>query len=80
MIIIWFYPLIYKFKGQGSLFTKTKYSLFQPPEKLKPLEKLKVINLSHSQQLIQIPDFSNTPNLESLILEGGTICLRFIHL
>ncbi|KAL6316818.1 hypothetical protein AAG906_021118 [Vitis piasezkii] len=38
----------------------------------KPLEKLKVINLSHSQQLIQIPDFSDTPNLESLILEGCT--------
>ncbi|XP_034674462.1 disease resistance protein RPV1-like [Vitis riparia] len=35
-------------------------------------EKLKVINLSHSQQLIQIPDFSDTPNLESLILEGCT--------
>ncbi|RVW64092.1 TMV resistance protein N [Vitis vinifera] len=35
-------------------------------------EKLKVINLSHSQQLVQIPDFSDTPNLESLILEGCT--------
>ncbi|KAJ9675895.1 hypothetical protein PVL29_024726 [Vitis rotundifolia] len=37
---------------------------------LKPLKKLKVINLSHSRQLIQIPDFTDTPNLESLILKG----------
>ncbi|RVW64057.1 Disease resistance-like protein CSA1 [Vitis vinifera] len=44
----------------------------------KPLEKLKVINLSHSQQLIQIPDFSDTPNLESLILEGGCTNLEKI--
>ncbi|KAL6316807.1 hypothetical protein AAG906_021107 [Vitis piasezkii] len=48
------------------LWEGSKYSLFQL------LEKLKVINLSRSQQLIQIPAFSNTPNLESLILEGCT--------
>eukprot|EP00261_Vitis_vinifera_P030546 XP_019071789.1 PREDICTED: TMV resistance protein N-like isoform X3 [Vitis vinifera] len=35
----------------------------------KLLEKLKVIDLSHSQHLIEIPNISNAPNLEILILE-----------
>ncbi|KAI5419741.1 hypothetical protein KIW84_043775 [Lathyrus oleraceus] len=32
------------------------------------LEKLKILNLSHSHSLTQTPDFSNMPNLEKLIL------------
>ncbi|KAM5575342.1 hypothetical protein ABKV19_014347 [Rosa sericea] len=33
------------------------------------LEKLKILNLSHSHNLTQSPDFSNLPNLEYLILK-----------
>nr|WIL60013.1 nodulation protein [Melilotus officinalis] len=33
------------------------------------LEKLKILNLSHSHYLSQTPDFSNMPNLEKLILK-----------
>ncbi|RDX89637.1 Disease resistance protein TAO1, partial [Mucuna pruriens] len=32
------------------------------------MEKLKILNLSHSNYLIQTPDFSNLPNLEKLTL------------
>ncbi|KAK7349946.1 hypothetical protein VNO77_07868 [Canavalia gladiata] len=32
------------------------------------MEKLKILNLSHSRCLMQTPDFSNLPNLEKLIL------------
>jgi hypothetical protein len=34
------------------------------------LENLKVLNLSHSLYLTQIPDFSKLPNLEQLVLIG----------
>ncbi|KAM5575246.1 hypothetical protein ABKV19_014272 [Rosa sericea] len=33
------------------------------------LETLKILNLSHSHDLIELPDFSNLPNLEYLILK-----------
>ncbi|XP_040366015.1 disease resistance protein RUN1-like [Rosa chinensis] len=33
------------------------------------LEKLKILNLSHSHDLMQSPDFSRLPNLEQLILK-----------
>ncbi|KAJ9689286.1 hypothetical protein PVL29_014793 [Vitis rotundifolia] len=36
----------------------------------KCLQKLKVLNLSKSEQLIEIPNFSNMPNLEKLHLEN----------
>ncbi|RVW24107.1 putative WRKY transcription factor 19 [Vitis vinifera] len=36
------------------------------------LDKLKVINLSYSEDLVEIPDFLSVPNLEILILEGCT--------
>ncbi|XP_024042865.1 TMV resistance protein N [Citrus clementina] len=36
------------------------------------LNMLKVMRLSHSQNLIKTPDFSGVPNLEELILEGCT--------
>ncbi|RVW60067.1 TMV resistance protein N [Vitis vinifera] len=39
------------------------------------LDNLKVINLSYSKNLIELPDFSSMPNLEILILEGCT-CLE----
>ncbi|MCI01723.1 TMV resistance protein N-like, partial [Trifolium medium] len=32
------------------------------------LEMLKILNLSHSHDLTQTPDFSNLPNLEKLVL------------
>ncbi|KAL6332030.1 hypothetical protein AAG906_020389 [Vitis piasezkii] len=34
------------------------------------LDNLKVIKLSYSKDLVEIPDFSSVPNLEILILEG----------
>ncbi|PNX71853.1 disease resistance protein (TIR-NBS-LRR class), partial [Trifolium pratense] len=33
------------------------------------MEKLKILNLSHSHRLTQSPDFSNMPNLEKLVLK-----------
>ncbi|KAI9115543.1 hypothetical protein K1719_013212 [Acacia pycnantha] len=42
------------------------------------LDKLKFIDLSHSKNLIETPDFSGVPNLESLILEGCTNLVK-IH-
>ncbi|BFG20734.1 hypothetical protein CerSpe_070080 [Prunus speciosa] len=36
------------------------------------LEKLRFINVSWSQNLTRTPDFTGTPNLQSLILEGCT--------
>lgn len=56
------------------------------------LEKLKILNLSHSHRLRQTPDFSNMPNLESLKLKdcerlssvhksiGGLKCLILLNL
>ncbi|CAL2235953.1 unnamed protein product [Prunus armeniaca] len=34
------------------------------------LEKLKILNLSHSYHLLESPNFSKLPNLETLILKG----------
>ncbi|XP_034675537.1 disease resistance protein RPV1-like isoform X14 [Vitis riparia] len=36
------------------------------------LDKLKVIDLSYSKDLVEIPNFSSVPNLEILILQGCT--------
>ncbi|XP_059654363.1 disease resistance protein RUN1-like [Cornus florida] len=41
----------------------------------KSLKSLKILNFSHSHDLIETPDFSNVPNLESLILED---CITLI--
>ncbi|TYG47766.1 hypothetical protein ES288_D11G367400v1 [Gossypium darwinii] len=38
----------------------------------RPLYKLKMINLKGSQYLIKTPDFTTTPKLEALIMEGCT--------
>ncbi|RVW19356.1 TMV resistance protein N [Vitis vinifera] len=45
---------------------------------IKVLEKLKVVDLSHSKSLIETPDFSRVPNLERLVLEG-CISLHKVH-
>ncbi|CAN6699777.1 unnamed protein product [Malus baccata var. baccata] len=47
--------------------------LVQVWEGCKLLERLKILNLSHSHSLIKSPNFSRVPNLEELILER---CLR----
>ncbi|XP_059652084.1 disease resistance protein RUN1-like [Cornus florida] len=41
------------------------------------LKSLKILNLSHSHCLTSLPDFSQVPNLESLILEG---CINLIEI
>ncbi|XP_059461811.1 disease resistance protein RUN1-like [Corylus avellana] len=48
-------------------------------ESPKLLEKMKIINLSHSNYLSQTPDFSKLPNLEQLILEDCTSLLEVHH-
>ncbi|XP_052292972.1 TMV resistance protein N-like isoform X1 [Citrus sinensis] len=45
---------------------------------IKPLNMLRVMKLSHSENLIKTPDFTKVPNLEVLDLEGCT-WLREIH-
>ena len=47
------------------LFSKTNFLLLQV------FEKLKVLNVSYSKHLIEIPDFSNMPNVEILIVKGS---------
>ncbi|XP_034675392.1 disease resistance protein RPV1-like isoform X2 [Vitis riparia] len=42
----------------------------------KPFEKLKSMELSHSQHLTKTPDFSRAPNLGSLILKGCTSLVK----
>ncbi|XVF71247.1 hypothetical protein PTKIN_Ptkin12aG0021200 [Pterospermum kingtungense] len=44
----------------------------------RPLYKLKWVNLEGSQSLITTPDFTMSPNLESLTLEGSTR-IRDVH-
>ena len=41
------------------------------------LRNLKIIDLSHSYKLIELPDLSEAPNLESIYL---TNCKNFCHL
>ncbi|XP_040991940.1 disease resistance protein RUN1-like [Juglans microcarpa x Juglans regia] len=41
------------------------------------LNKLKVLNLSHSKNLFKLPDFVQVPNLETLIVEG---CISLVEL
>ncbi|KAG8479612.1 hypothetical protein CXB51_029453 [Gossypium anomalum] len=38
----------------------------------RPLHKLKIVNLKGSENLIKTPDFTTTPKLEALIMEGCT--------
>ncbi|XP_059461859.1 disease resistance protein RUN1-like [Corylus avellana] len=48
-------------------------------ESPKLLEKLKILNLSHSHYLSQTPNFSKLPNLEQLILEDCSSLLEVHH-
>lgn len=61
------------FDGEHLVSLKLKYSrIIQRWETTKILGNMKYLNLSHSQKLIRTPDFSGTPNLERLVLEGCT--------
>ncbi|XP_059461799.1 disease resistance protein RUN1-like [Corylus avellana] len=51
--------------------------VWESPKQL--LEKMKILNLSHSHYLSQTPDFSKLPNLEQLILEDCTSLLEVHH-
>ncbi|KAL3499790.1 hypothetical protein ACH5RR_038883 [Cinchona calisaya] len=58
------------FQAEKLVGLKLQYShIIQLWKGIKLLEKLKFINLSHSQKLIRTPDFTGIPNLERLILE-----------
>ncbi|PHT52414.1 hypothetical protein CQW23_06876, partial [Capsicum baccatum] len=58
------------FEGERLVSLKLKYSrIIQLGKTTKILGNLKYLNLGHSQKLIRTPDFSGTPNLESLVLE-----------
>ncbi|XP_057453499.1 disease resistance protein RUN1-like isoform X2 [Lotus japonicus] len=62
-----------KFYLENVVAIDIKHSNLQQVWKL--LEKLKILNLSHSRNLIKTPDFSNLPNLEKLILEDcSSLC------
>ncbi|CAJ2635018.1 unnamed protein product [Trifolium pratense] len=56
---------------QGNLVVlELKYSnVKQVWQETKMMEKLKILNLSHSRHLKSTPDFSKIPNLEKLIME-----------
>ncbi|KAJ9707494.1 hypothetical protein PVL29_002497 [Vitis rotundifolia] len=58
------------FHAKNLVELNLRFSNIRQLWKGKVLEKLKVINLSYSQDLIKFPDFSSVPNLEILILEG----------
>ncbi|XP_006348979.2 TMV resistance protein N [Solanum tuberosum] len=61
------------FKGDQLVSLKLKKSrIIQLWKTSKDLGKLKYMNLSHSQKLIRMPDFSVMPNLERLVLEECT--------
>ncbi|KAL3499774.1 hypothetical protein ACH5RR_038867 [Cinchona calisaya] len=59
------------FEAEKLVCLKLQYSrIIQPWKGIKLLDKLKFIDLSHSQKLIRTPDFTGIPNLVRLILEG----------
>ncbi|KAL3499787.1 hypothetical protein ACH5RR_038880 [Cinchona calisaya] len=67
------------FQAEKLVGLKLQYSrIIQLWKGIKVLEKLKFINLSHSQKLIRTPDFIGSPNLERLILEDCSILIE-IH-
>ncbi|XP_057458662.1 disease resistance protein RUN1-like [Lotus japonicus] len=70
------FPLKYTpadFHQQSLVAIDFKYSnLVQVWKKSQMLRKLKFLNLSHSPNLRQTPDFSNLPNLEKLVLKDCT--------
>ncbi|TYG47508.1 hypothetical protein ES288_D11G344800v1 [Gossypium darwinii] len=50
----------------------------QPWKENKSMHKLKVLNLEGSEKLIKAPDFTTTPNLETLVLKD-CIRLAYVH-
>ncbi|KAG8639895.1 disease resistance protein RUN1 isoform X2 [Manihot esculenta] len=70
----------YPFKSFPSTFQPNKLVELHMPHSnlknflkaIKPVESLKIINLSFSTKLIKTPDFSKFPNLEELNLQGCT--------
>ncbi|RVW79560.1 Disease resistance-like protein DSC1 [Vitis vinifera] len=67
------------FHGENLVELELRYSTIKRLWKgSKGLEKLKFINLSHSEKLTKISKFSGMPNLERLNLEGCT-SLRKVH-
>ncbi|XP_044511582.1 disease resistance protein RPV1-like [Mangifera indica] len=71
-----FYPfrsLPSKFYPQNLVVLKMRHSkLKQPWTDIKDLANLKLIDLSHSKHLFELPDLSEAQNLECLILEDCT--------
>ncbi|KAJ9676060.1 hypothetical protein PVL29_024855 [Vitis rotundifolia] len=66
---LWYLPKNFDAKNLVELSLRGS-TIRQLWEGKKLLDKLKVINLSYSVNLIKIPDFSSVPNLEILTLEG----------
>ncbi|GAU29721.1 hypothetical protein TSUD_264570 [Trifolium subterraneum] len=66
---------------QGTLVAITlKYSnLKQIWKKSLKLENLKILNLSHSRNLTETPDFSDMPNLEKLVLNDCPSLSKISH-
>ncbi|XP_057458665.1 disease resistance protein RUN1-like isoform X2 [Lotus japonicus] len=77
------FPLKYTppdFHQQSLVAIDFKYSnLVQVWKKSQMLMKLKFLNLSHSPNLRQTPDFSNLPNLEKLVLKDCTSLSSISH-
>ncbi|XP_057436791.1 disease resistance protein RPV1-like isoform X3 [Lotus japonicus] len=77
------FPLKYTptdFHQQSLVAIDFKYSnLEQVWKKSQLLKKLKFLNLSHSPNLRQTPDFSNLPNLEKLVLKDCSSLSSISH-
>ncbi|KAK7313175.1 hypothetical protein VNO77_37657 [Canavalia gladiata] len=77
------FPLKYipaKFLAEGLAVIELKSSnLTQLWKKGQMMEKLKVLNLSHSQHLTTTPDFSYMPNLEKLVLKDCQKLVEVSH-
>ncbi|KAL3509338.1 hypothetical protein ACH5RR_028739 [Cinchona calisaya] len=68
------------FQAEKLVGLKLQYSrVIQLWKGIKVLDKLKFINLSHSQKLIRTPDFRGIPNLERLILEDCSSLIEVHH-
>ncbi|XP_068312572.1 uncharacterized protein [Pyrus communis] len=65
----------------SKVHTKKSIKSIKKPSFDRPtlLEKLKILNLSHSYFLTQSPNFSKLPNLEYLILKGCKSLLEIQH-
>ncbi|XP_071724918.1 TMV resistance protein N-like [Rutidosis leptorrhynchoides] len=68
------YPLVYlpsKFEPKKIVVLCLQHSKIRYLwDGIKPFNKLKIIDMSHSRSLVKTPDFTGVPNLEILVLEG----------